>query len=132
MGKLTFFFDRTFGTRLPSVLRSMDPPMHIRWHQDQGFALQMPDDEWMNVVGPAQWVVVSQDRKWHTVEAEAAAIKQHGLRCFYFPCASESRWVSLEHFMRRHERMQHLSRTIAAPFIFHLKNNGQFYRVPLP
>jgi hypothetical protein len=110
----------------------MRPPVRIKWHQDEGFRGDMPDDEWMGIIGPRKWVVISQDRKWHKIEAEAAAIKQHGLRCFYFPCAGDERWVSLSHFVRRHGRMQELARTVAPPFIFHLKRNGQFYRVQLP
>lgn len=132
MGSLTFFFDRTFGCRLPKALASLKPPVRIRWHQDEGFPNEMPDDEWMAIVGPKKWVVLSQDRKWHTIEAEAAAIKQHGLRCFYFPCASDDRWVSLSHFVRRQQRMQDLSHKMNPPFIYHLKRNGRFYPVPLP
>ncbi|QKD16811.1 hypothetical protein HGP13_17990 [Mesorhizobium sp. NZP2077] len=101
MGELTFYFDRTFGIRLPGALRTIRPPAKIRWHQDEGFPVDMQDDDWMAVIGPRRWVVLSQDRKWHKVEIEANAVKQHGLRCFYFPCASENIWTSLGHFVRR-------------------------------
>jgi hypothetical protein len=92
----------------------------------------MPDDKWLAIVGAKGWVVLSQDRKFHVRENEAAAIKQHAVRCFYLPCVSDDRWVSLDHFVRRHTKMQELTRSRAAPFIFELKNNGQFYRVKLP
>ncbi|WP_181176009.1 hypothetical protein [Mesorhizobium sp. B2-3-4] len=96
MGKLTFFFDRTFGTRLPGALATMKPPMIIRWHQEMGFAHDMPDDEWMEPVGAAQWVVLSQDRKWHEIEVEAQAVRQHGLRCFICPALIDGKhWQAL-------------------------------------
>jgi hypothetical protein len=92
----------------------------------------MPDDEWLNIVGPARWIVLSQDRHFHAIEAEAAAVKQHGIRCFYLPCASEDRWVSVCDFVRHYERMVELAVTTESPFIYELKGNGRFYRVPLP
>ncbi len=110
----------------------MKPPMRVKWHQEQGFLHNTPDDEWMNVVGPRGWISVSQDRKWHAIEAEAAAIKQHRMRCFYLPCASEHRWVSLCSFVRRHEKMMELASTTPAPFIYEMKGNGRFYEVKIP
>lgn len=132
MGPLTFYFDRTFGMRLPKALNSMKPPVRIRWHQGQGFHQQMPDDEWLAIVGPRKWVVLSQDRKFHVRDNEAAAIRQHKVRCFYLPCASEDRWVSLCHFVRRYEKIIELAESQPAPFIYELKGNGQFYKVRLP
>ena len=132
MDKLTYFFDRTFGTRLPSALNTIRPPAVVKWHQGEGFPIDMPDDEWMEIVGPKRWVVISQDRKWHTIDIEALAVKQHGLRCFYFPCASDPIWISLGHFVRRFDRMEQLARAGNGPFIYSLKKNGRFYPVPIP
>lgn len=129
MDKLTFFFDRTFGTRLPSVLAKVKPPMRVIWHQEQGFAHDTPDDQWMASAGAAKWVVLSQDRKWHENAAEASAVKQYKLRCFYLPC--EDRWKCLNHFVRTHDKMMSLAVKEAAPFIFHLKGNGRLYKVKL-
>jgi PIN like domain len=129
---LVFFFDRTFGTRLPQALHSMQPPVLIRWHQEEGFAHNMPDDEWLSIVGPRKWIVLSQDRKFHLLENEALAIKQHAIRCFYMPSARENRWTSLCHFVWRYEKMQELARSQASPFIYDMKGNRQFYRVKLP
>ena len=91
----------------------------------------MADDEWLHKVGPAQWVVLSQDRNFHAIEAEAEAIKQHSIRCFYLPCASKHRWVSICSFVRHHERIMDMATTNSSPFIFELKGNDRFYEVPL-
>ena len=128
---LTFYFDRTFGVRLPSSLAKLKPPMRIKWHQEQGFDQSMGDDKWMSIVGPKDWIVVSQDRHFHLREAETTAVKQHNIKCFYFPCSSDSNWHSLGHFVRRHEKMIHLANEVSSPFIFELKKNGQFYRIEL-
>jgi hypothetical protein len=128
---LVFYFDRTFGTRLPEALCSMNPPAKIKWHQEEGFAKDMPDDEWMSIVGPRKWIVISQDRKFHLLDNELLAIKQHSIRCFYLPSARENRWTSLCHIVWRHTKMLDLARTISPPFIFEMKGNRQFYRVKL-
>lgn len=118
--------------RLPKALASMKPPMLIKWHQEQGFAQDMPDDEWLAIVGPRRWVVLSQDRKYHLLENEMLAIKQHSIRCFYLPCASEDRWVSLCHFVSRYGKIMEIARTQQPPFIYEMKGNRQFYKIRLP
>jgi hypothetical protein len=128
---LTFYFGRTFRMRLPRALADLKPPVQIHWHQEQRFPQEMPDDEWLAIVGAEGWVVLSQDRKFHVRQNEAAAIKQHSVRCFYMPCAQDNRWVSMCHIARRHDKMQ-LVGSVPAPFVFEPKSNGQFYRVRLP
>jgi hypothetical protein len=131
MDSLTFYFDRTFGKRLPRALNSLKPPGDIRWHQGERFPQNMPDDEWMNVVGPKRWVVISQDRKFHLFEAEKKAIIQHAIKCFYFPCASEDRWISLCGFTKHHLKVIQIAKSMSGPFIYELKGNGRFYKVRL-
>jgi hypothetical protein len=130
--QLVFFFDRTFGTRLPKALASLKPPVLIRWHQEQGFALNMEDDAWMAIVGPRKWIVLSQDQKFHLRQNELLALKQHAIRCFYMPCAQDDRWVSMCHIASRHSKIMHLARNNAGPFVFEMKDNRQFYPVKLP
>lgn len=132
MDTLVFFFDRTFGTRLPKALASLKPPVKIKWHQEQGFAMDMPDDEWMAVVGPRKWICLSQDRKWHLNDSELLAVKQHAMKCFYLPSANTDRWVTMCHIASRHEKIQELARKHNGPFVFEMKANRQFYRVKLP
>jgi hypothetical protein len=103
--------------------------MKIKWHQEQQFAQDMPDDEWMGVVGPRGWVVLSQDRKWHVRENERAAVRQHSLKCFYFPSAN--RWDSLCQIIGRHQKTINLVSNENGPFIFELKSNNRFYRVSI-
>jgi PIN like domain len=129
---LVFFFDRTFGTRLPKALASLKPPVLIKWHQEEGFAKDAPDDEWMAVVGPRKWICLSQDRKWHLVPSELLAVKQHAMKCFYLPSARTDRWITMCHIASRHEKIQELARENAGPVVFEMKANRQFYRIKLP
>jgi hypothetical protein len=109
----------------------MRPPFLVKWHQDEGFAQGMEDDQWMAIVGPRKWVVFSQDRKFHLLPNEILAVKQHSIRCFYMPMANEDRWKSLCHIAWRWEKMQELARNESDPFIFEMKSNRQFYRIKL-
>jgi hypothetical protein len=127
---IVFFFDRTFGTKLPRALHSLKCPFLVKWHQDEGFRDNTPDDEWMNVVGPRKWICLSQDRKWHLNQSELLAVKQHSMKCFYLPNAD--RWVTLCQLASRHQKIMELSRTHAGPFVFDMKGNRQFYRIKLP
>lgn len=117
---------------MPQAIQSMQPPFKVKWHQEQGFAQDMDDDEWMAIVGPARWIVLSQDRKFHKLPAELLAIKQHAIRCFYLPMARQNRWLSLCHIAWRWEKIQEMARTQPAPFIYEMKENRQFYKVKLP
>jgi hypothetical protein len=110
----------------------MKPPFLAKWHQEEGFAQDMEDDEWLHIVGPRKWIVLSQDRKFHKMPAELLAIKQHALRCFYLPMARENRWTSLCHIAARYEKISELAHNQVAPFIFEMKGNRQFYRITLP
>lgn len=110
----------------------MQPPFKVKWHQEQGFAQDLDDDKWMAIVGPAKWVVFSQDRKFHLLPNEILAVKQHSIRCFYMPMANEDRWKSLCHIAWRWEKMQEIARNEAAPFIYEMRGNRQFYKVKIP
>ena len=132
MDTLVFFFDRTFGTRLPKALVSLKAPALIKWHQAEGFAGNTPDDVWMNVVGPRRWLCLSQDRKWHLVPSELQAVKQHAMKCFYLPSARTDRWITLCHIVSRHQRIMELARANTGPVVFEMKANRQLYKVKLP
>jgi hypothetical protein len=129
---LVFFFDRTFGTKLPQALLSLKCPALIKWHQSEGFAHDTPDDVWMNVVGPRKWICLSQDRKWHLNDNELLAVKQHAMKCFYLPSANTDRWITLCHIVSRHEKIMELARENDGPVVFEMKGNRQFYRIKLP
>ncbi len=65
MAALTLFFDRNLGVRVPKALRTARPPVAIKDHQQVGFAIDAPDDEWLAKVGTKDWVVITHDRKFH-------------------------------------------------------------------
>lgn len=129
MGKLTFYFDRNFGTRLPRALAWVKPPVNIEWHQNQRFPQEMPDDEWLEIVGKRGWVVFSHDRKFHSEATETAAVQQHSVGCFYLPGASEVTWEKLMVFMHFYKKILQLAQTQPPPYVYDVKLNGQIKKV---
>ena len=131
MDELTLYFDRNFGKRLPNALAKLRPPVGIRWHQGEGFPQDMPDDEWMEIVGKKNWIVLTQDVKFHLIDHEKAAVIQHGVRCFYFPDANDGLWKTLCSFIRVHQKVLDTTQSHGAPFIFRVAKNGAIKPVPL-
>jgi len=128
---LTFYFDRNIGKRLPEALVHLQPPFDVRWHQKEGFRHDMPDDEWMEIVGPKGWIVLSQDWKFHLREVEIEAVKQHSIKCFYLPGSGATKWDTYCQLIRSHKRLMELADAEVAPFIFDVKRNGHLKRIVL-
>lgn len=129
MGELTFFFDRNFGTRLPKALAWVKPPVCIEWHQKQRFPQEMPDDEWLEIVGSRGWVVFSHDRKFHSEATETAAVQQHSIGCFYLPCANEPTWDKLTIFVRVFGRILKIVENQSPPYVYDVNLKGQIKKV---
>jgi len=87
----------------------------------------MPDDEWLAIAGQRRWVVLTQDYKFHRpkFEQEMAAIKQHSVQCFYFPCADETMWEAVCTFARFHKKIIKKQQESGPCFIHELKKSGR-------
>lgn len=129
MGKLTFYFDRNFGTRLPKALAWVRPPVGVEWHQNQRFPQEMADDEWLEIVGQRGWVVFSHDRKFHSEATETAAVQQHSVGCFYLPCANETTWEKLRIFIRTFSRILEIIEAESPPYVYDVQASGRIKRV---
>lgn len=103
--------------------------MGIRWHQEQQFPQDMDDDQWMAIVGPRGWVVLSQDRKWHVIDAEKAAVLQHNLKCVYLP--DGDRWELLCILTRHHTKVLDAISGKDGPYIIEVLRNGVIREIDL-
>ena len=126
---LTLYFDRNVGKQFPFAVSRLKPPFEVRWHQGERFRQDMPDDEWLAEVSNRGWVVVSQDRKFHILPNELEAIRSNNGRCFYFPCASEVRWITMRNLIRVEKKLRYICNSVTGPFIYDLRSTGQLSRV---
>lgn len=132
MDKLTLYFDRNFGKRIPYALSRMNPPMEIRWHDGERFPQNMPDDQWLEIAGKNNWIVLTQDLKFHLIDHEIAAVRQHQVGCFYFPSSNYGIWKTTCAFIRFHQRVLALASEVPRPFIFEFKGTGKLVTVLAP
>lgn len=131
MDKLVLYFDRNVGKRFPYAIKHLDPPAEIRWHQREKFANKMPDDEWLSKVGARNWVVLSQDRRFHVNDVELEAIKQHNIKCFYLPGADKPTWALGKVFTRIFDKIVAVCDSESAPFVYEISWSGKFTRIEL-
>ena len=87
---------------------------------------------WLSAVGQRGWIVFSHDRKFHQIEAECAAIKQHKIGCFYLWGNNAPTWDKLRCFMRAQDQIIEIIKTTERPFVFEIRQNGKLERVDLP
>ena len=125
MDTLTLYFDRNFGKRIPYALSRMRPPVEIRWHDGERFPPDMPDDEWLSIAGAKNWIVLTQDLKFHLIEHEIEAVKQHAVGCFYFPSSNYGLWETLCAFLRFHSRVIEKASEHPGPYIYEFKGTGK-------
>ena len=109
----------------------MRAPFEVRWHNEQKFRHDMPDDEWMEIVGARGWIVVSQDYKFHLESFELRAVKQHKIKCFYLPDTGAKAWTTMCALVRTHTKMIEKCATEAAPFVYNIKPNGRLEKMNL-
>ena len=107
--------------RIPKALRGLRPPVAIKDHQQVGFAIDAPDDEWLAKVGRKGWVVITQDRKFHKETLELAAVKAHSVRCFYLHGGSDAMWSTFCNLISAFPRIVEIAGREPAPFIYQVK-----------
>lgn len=133
---MTFYFDRNFGKRLPEAIRAARPKSFtVEYHHDPKnkfrFKQDTPDDVWLSAVAKEGWIVLSHDRKFHTLLPEKSAVKQYKAGCFYLPGANHETWEKLRHFVRAYDGMTERVRITAKPFIFEFSSAGRFKVISL-
>lgn len=131
MDKLTFYFDRNFGRRLPEALFRADAPFNVEFHHSERnrFPQNITDDEWLSVVGQKGWFAFSHDRKWHENAPELAAILQHKIGCFYLWGAQANTWEKVRFFVRHSANIIKLAQTTPRPFLYYVTKNGRVERM---
>lgn len=131
MGELTLFFDKNVGKRLPEALSRLDPPFNLTWFVKERFPDSTPDDVWMQTAGAKKWTVIGHDKKFHLLDVEALAVRQHSLGCFYMAREQGPRWDKCKLFMRVVDRLIEKANTTPRPFIYRVTASGRFVAIPI-
>lgn len=136
METITLYFDRCFGSSLPESIRTAKPHFQVQYQHDRKSKLKFredtPDDVWLSVVGQNGWFVFSHDRKFHQIEAEITAIKDHKIGCFYLWGNNAPTWDKLRCFMKAHDKVMTVIKTTPRPFIFDISKKGRLKSIEIP
>ncbi|KRB73484.1 hypothetical protein ASE07_06425 [Noviherbaspirillum sp. Root189] len=91
------------------------------------------DDQWLEFVGSRDWIVFSQDRKFHKAgyENEMFAIKQFKVGCFYLWGADAQTHEKAQVFLKAYDKILHAIQTTPRPFIYDVTKSGRLVKVPI-
>lgn len=89
----------------------------------------MPDDEWLDIVGPKGWIVCSHDAKWQNENAPLRAIQQHKVRCFYLWGASSIGFFKMKSLAHNYDKIVKVCQAEKGPFIYRVTPNNRLRKV---
>lgn len=126
MEPVTFYFDRCFGNRLPKAINQTRPPFTTEWQHssENRFKQTMRDDDWLAICGARNWIAFSHDRKFHSIEVEAAAIKQHKVACFCLCGANGETFDKLRYFITAYPKIMEIVKSSTPPYLYKIETNG--------
>lgn len=104
-------------------------PFDVRSHDGERFPHDMPDDEWLNIVGEKGWVVCSHDAKWQGESAPMKAIQQHKVRCFYLWGASSIGFFKLKSLAHNYDKIIKVCAVEKGPFIYRVTPGNRLNKI---
>lgn len=104
-------------------------PFEVRSHDGEGFRPDMPDDDWLHIVGKSGWIVCSHDAKWQSESAALKAIRQHKIGCFYLHGASSIGFFKLKSLAHNYDKIMKVCREEKGPFIYRVTAGNRLRKV---
>lgn len=104
-------------------------PFEVRSHDEEGFAPNAPDDEWLNIVGQKGWIVCSHDAKWQSESAALKAIQQHKIGCFYLHGASSIAFFKLKSLAHNYDKIKRVCDSEKRPFIYRVTAGNRMKKI---
>lgn len=129
MESLTFYFDRCFGRNFPEALRILNCPFNVEDHWSMKFRDEMPDDEWLHIVGQRGWIVCSHDKKWQDESLAIEAIRQHRIGCFYLYGARSKHFFKLGSLAHNFHKLKNIIGRERKPFIYSISERNRLKRI---
>lgn len=91
----------------------------------------MKDDDWLALCGQRGWIAFSHDRKFHGVEVEAEAIKQHKVAAFAICGGHEETWAKLTYFVKAYPRIMNVVSNEKPPYFYRIHPTLRLERIEL-
>jgi hypothetical protein len=147
---LTFYFDISVGKRLPEAIFLLRPKSvtKVYHHNTSRKELGLPitgrhknlfkegeyDDQWLSFVGEKNWIVFTQDGKFHKpgFESELSAIKQFKVGCFYIWGACAQTHEKALSLLKAMDAIIEAIELTPKPFIYKISKHGKLIAVKIP
>ena len=130
---MIFFWDKNMPRTIPLALRTLRPPfrneIYLERYPLSDNYKESGDEIWLPEAGQHGWVVLTQDWKLHTKEAERRAIRDFDVGVFYLWSAAAPKWEILRLFTKCYDRIVHRAETTPRPFIYRVGRTGIIIRV---
>jgi hypothetical protein len=91
----------------------------------------MKDDDWLEMCGARKWVAFSHDRKFHSIDVEAEAIRQHKVAAFCLCGANSETFEKLRYFVKAYPKILEIVQSEKPPFLYRVQKTGAFTQVKL-
>jgi hypothetical protein len=104
-------------------------PFEVKSHYTEGFKADMPDDEWLHIVGAKKWIVCSHDAKWQNELAPLKAIEQHKIGCFYLWGASSQGFFKLKSLAHNYDKIKKICDEQRRPFIYKVLPSNRIKKI---
>lgn len=104
-------------------------PFEVRSHDGERFRQDMPDDEWLHIVGKNGWIVCSHDAKWQAESAALKAIQQHNIGCFYLYGASSIGFFKMKSLAHNYDKIVKVCQTDKRPFIYRITPSNRLKKI---
>lgn len=120
--KVVFFLDRcTNSRRLVTALTAMGAVVEV--HSDH-FVHDIPDAEWLPVVGERGWVVLTHDKRIRYRRIERDALLAAGIRAFVLTVGHLSIAAATAIWESQLRKIERLAVSTPAPFIAHVDRSS--------
>ena len=123
------FVDRSVPRSIAEALQKVRSD--VRWLEDVWmFRHYTPETHWLPIVGLADWLVVSRDKKIRTRPAERQALMDARVGAFLFTQKSDpTKWEYLKLLAKDLDDMEVIFDTTAHPFIYGIQRSGVLQRI---
>ena len=120
---LIFFLDRNLGKhKIATRLRSEGIKVEVHDHH---LPPDVPDKEWIELVGRRGWVAVIRDKNIRYRAAEINAIKKHSARVVVIRMKNATGLQMAELLVKERHRITRFVAKARAPFIAGISRNGK-------
>jgi predicted nuclease of predicted toxin-antitoxin system len=118
----TYFLDRSLGRfKLATALRHAG--LHIQV-QDDLFAQDAPDEEWLSAVGRSGWVVLTKDDKIRYRIRERETLIAHGVRAFVLTARNITAKEMADIFLNARGKIERFLTENNGPFMVTIARSG--------